>query len=627
MSGKNIDVTRLGFKNGEFKAWSASAKRVFVVLYKSFEDVETGNAGLESELKSFGNGLWKSEGWPSKKELSQFLYYKYRFVFQDSEYEVCDIWSKCASKNSLASRLTDITTEKKSFPEGFSSSYYNPFGTTGKEVKSFTDAVIFEMHIRDWSRILVKDSTGKYVEIADNKRLFEHLKELGVTHVQILPMFEYANLCEDKSYNWGYDPFNYNVPSGRYASEGFTDGIDSVRELRKMIQSFHDNNIAVNMDVVYNHTNGTGKNSIYDMTEPYYFYRTKEVADGKIEYYNGSGCGNEVASNRELVRAFIIDSLKHWMSDFHINGFRFDLMGVFEASTMKEIYEELKKIDPNVLVYGEPWCGGECKVQNGCEKSIIDECEGVACFNDDFRDAIKGAEFGGFKKGEVQGEFNDNGICLGLTGSLKKNGGFTVSQARTINYVECHDNFTLFDKLALSYLDRTDFCGDLYKEIGFAGLEVVKKQDMLCAAYVILAQGIPFIDGGQEFMRTKNGEDNSYISSDEVNQIDFSLKEKNSDVFNVYKGLFALRRTYSDAFGHNENATAQVVSPGVVFYQTGDFGIFYNASKKVFDAHCGSYNKLVDVSGGFVTESAFFCGNENVNSLAVKPLSFVILKK
>ena len=620
-----LDVSNFGFKDGCFTTWSPSAKKVSLLLYKTFDEVMKGAASLEIALEAGEEGVWKNSKPFTASELSGFMYYKYRFTFNDSEYEVCDVWAKCASKESRASRLCDIKTEKASFPKRFSHNYCNPFGKNGTESKSFTDAVIFEMHIRDWSRTYVKDSFGKFVEIAANDKLMDHLKELGITHVQILPMFEYANSCEDKNYNWGYDPYNFNVPSSRYTRGGFTDGVESVRDMRQMIQAFHDNGIAVNMDVVYNHTSGTGKYSIYDMTAPLYFYRMKMNEEGGWEYYNGSGCGNELASNKDIVRAFIIDSLKHWMQDFHINGFRFDLMGVFETSTMKEIYEELKKIDKNVLVYGEPWCGGECGVKGGCAKPVIDECEGVACFNDDFRDAIKGAEFAGFKKGEVQGVFNDNAICTGLTGSLKKNGGFTISSERTINYVECHDNFTLLDKLAISYLGRTAFRGDLYKEIGSSGLETVKKQNILSAAYVILAQGIPFINGGQEFMRTKMGDENSYISPDEINQIDFSFKEKNSDVFKAYKGLFALRRKNPQVFGHNDNASARVLKDGVVFYQTGDFGICFNASSEVFTFPCKDYKLMIDVLSGSVQEKNLLDFNNSEYSL--EPLSFVILKK
>ena len=198
------------------------------------------------------------------------------------------------------------------------------------------------MHIRDWSRAIVSDSTGKFLEIAESAKIIGHLKDLGVTHVQILPMFDYAQVNSDSGYNWGYNPYHYNVPEGRYVTSGYKDGTQAVREMRQRISALHDAGIAVIMDVVYNHTNSTGENSLYDKTVPQYFYRVK--ADGS--YSNGSGCGNEVATNHDMVRKYVIESLRHWMLDYHINGFRFDLMGLAEKETMKAVYDELYKIDP-----------------------------------------------------------------------------------------------------------------------------------------------------------------------------------------------------------------------------------------------------------------------------------------
>lgn len=623
---EDVDISKLGFINGGFATWSPFATKVSVLFYKDFSAVKNGSADAECEMENAGGGVWSLSSCAAEAFVKQNMYYKYRFTFKDEEYEVCDIWAKCASPDSIASELCDINSENKALPAGFDKNYYNPFGENGAQTKTYTDATIYEMHIRDWSRSFVKDSTGKFLEIADHKKLIEHLKELGVTHVQILPSFDYASTNADPSYNWGYDPYNYNVPEGRYVTSGYEDGAQAVCEMRAMIQAFHDNGIAVNMDVVYNHTSGTGKYSIYDMTVPGYFYRLKK-AGKKVEYYNGSGCGNEIASNHKVVREFILDSLRHWMKDFHINGFRFDLMGVFEAETMKEIYAELKKIDPNVLVYGEPWCGGECGVKNSCTKEVIDEANGVACFNDSFRDAIKGAEFCGFKQGQVQGVYNDKGICSGLTGSLKKNNGFTENPCHTINYVECHDNYTLFDKLAISYLDKTEFRGDLFNAIGIDGLEIVKKQDILSAAFVILAQGVPFINGGQEFMRTKQGDENSYISNDEINGVDFSFKEKFSDVFKAYKGLFALRHNNPEAFGANLEAEAVVLEEGVVSYKTGDFCIIFNARKTDFETTVEGYSTVVDVLSGEVVESALNAGKVGRVNVKIRPLGFNIYKK
>ncbi len=614
---EGIDVKVLGFKNGAFAAWSPFAKEVSVLFYKDYKSVRQGNVSSICKMAPGAEGVWSLPAEKACDFVKNNQYYKYRFTFADCVYEVCDIWSKCAGPDSLASELCELNPV----------SYFNPFGKNGKEDKVFSDALIFEMHIRDWSRAFVKDSSGKFLEIADAEKLMEHLKELGVSHVQLLPSFDYANTNEDLSYNWGYDPFNFNVPEGRYVTSGYDDGKQAIAEMRKMIDTFHKNGIAVNMDVVYNHTSGTGSHSIYDMTVPGYFYRLKKNDENGIEYFNGSGCGNELASNHKVVREFIIDSLKHWMLDYGINGFRFDLMGVFEPETMKEIYAELKKIDKNVLVYGEPWCGGECGVEKSCTKEVIDQACGVACFNDDFRDAVKGAEFCGFKMGQVQGVFNDKAISTGLTGSLKKNGGFTENPNRTINYVECHDNYTLFDKLAISYLGKTEFSGDLYREIGEEGLVTVAKQDILSAAFVILAQGVPFINGGQEFMRTKKGDENSYISSDEINAVDFSFKEKNADVFAAYKGLFALRRENPAAFGQNENAEAMALGEGVVLYKTGDFCVIFNARKDSFESRVEGYQVEVDLLSGEIREKVLDCDESGCVNVEVKPLSFIILKK
>ena len=323
------------------------------------------------------------------------------------------------------------------------------------------------------------------------------------------------------------------------------------------------------MDVVYNHTSGTGEDSIYDLTVPYYFYRFNE--DGS--YSNGSGCGNEIASGRTMVKAFIIKSLKHWMQDFHVNGFRFDLMGCLEMTTMEEIYAELYKIDKNVMVYGEPWTGGPSRVVKGANITnggSIKDCPDVACFDNVFRDAIKGAEFGGFAQGHVQGKFSDEAIVTALTGSKEK-----VSKVgQYLNYVECHDNYTLFDKLAISSLGLTSFSGDLY-EACRDKIEEIKKQDILAAAYIILAQGTPFLNGGQEFMRSKRGDENSYISGDDVNAIDLNLIKKNADLLQSYRGLLALRKVYSKYFGCNPDAKAETVKEGITQYTTGPFTVIF----------------------------------------------------
>lgn len=595
-----------------FKAWIPVAEKVELLLFEEAGDFKTSDASYE--MTRGDKGVWSY----TLDKSAGYKYYQYKITRGGTTVVVSDIWGKAASPDSVASQIVDISTDSSCGPEGgWEADYTNPFGNNGTEPKKYTDAIIYEMHIRDWSRAFVEDSTGKFIDLADSEEFVNHLTDLGITHVQLVPVFDYAQTNDDNSYNWGYNPYHYNVPEGRYV-ENMKDGSDSVKQFRIFIKKLHDAGIAVNMDVVYNHTSGTGDWSLYDKTVPKYFYRM----DSTGNYSNGSGCGNEVATNHKMVEKYVIDSLKHWMNDYHINGFRFDLMGLHETRFMKKVYEELSLIDPNVMVYGEPWTGGTAAVVNGVSKSTIDDCAGVACFNDDFRNAIKGAEYGGFQQGHVQGKFSDKEIVKGLKGSLKDDGGFTDVLGRSLNYVECHDNYTLFDKLAISYLGKTSYDGDLFTAIGPAGLEEVKKQDMLSAAFVFLAQGTPFINGGQEFLRTKKGDENSYESPDTINQIDIRFKETYSDVYNTYKGLIALRKANPAAFGANEAAEASTPRPGITKYTTGDFRVFFNATTSDYtipDGDKTGYTEAVDVSTGAVERGEI--------PSSVPPKEFVILKK
>lgn len=618
--GNDLGLTLSG-SQATFKAWIPVAEKVELLLFNEAGDFKTSDDSYEMDRDSVNKGVWSY----TLDNTVGYKYYQYKITRGGETVVVCDIWGKAASPDSVASQIVDISTDPSCAPEGgWENTYTNPFGANGTEVKKYSDAIIYEMHIRDWSRAFVADSTGKFIDLANSTEFVNHLTDLGITHVQLVPVFDYAQTNDDDSYNWGYNPYHYNVPEGRYVKD-MKDGSDSVKQFRTFIKKLHDAGIAVNMDVVYNHTSGTGDWSLYDKTVPQYFYRM----DSSGNYSNGSGCGNEVATNHKMVEKYVIDSLKHWMNDYHINGFRFDLMGLHETSFMKKVYEELSAIDPNVMVYGEPWTGGTAAVVNGVSKATIDDCAGsadknwVACFNDDFRNAIKGAEYGGFQKGHVQGKFSDKEIVKGLKGSLKEDGGFTTVLGRSLNYVECHDNYTLFDKLAISYLNKTSYDGDLFTAIGTAGLEEVKKQDKLSAAFVFLAQGTPFINGGQEFLRTKKGDENSYESPDTINQINIGFKKTYSDVYNTYKGLIALRKANPAAFGANAAAEASTPRTGVTRYTTGDFLVFFNATASDYpipDEDKRDYTKAVDVSTGAVEES-------EIIPSSVPAKGFVILKK
>lgn len=646
VTGKLIDewfsvsesvFSSFGYKNGVFTTWAPLASSAKVLLFTDSSAVEKKTSAKEIEMTKQVDGTWKTDD--VSADVGTNKYYKYKFVQPESTYETCDIWGKVASKNSEASQIIDINDSSLVVE----SNYVNPFGKNGTETKNYTEAIIYEMHIRDWSRAYVKDSTGTFEDITSSLgengagEFALHLKDLGITHVQILPMFEYAPADNnDKDYNWGYNPYNWNTPESRYV-KSMTDGTDAVLSMRKMIKAFHDAEIAVNLDVVYNHTNGTGAGSIYDMTVPKYFYRLS--ADGG--YANGSGCGNETATENVLVRKFVIDSLKHWMNDYHINGFRFDLMGLHETETMAEIYDALYEIDRNVLVYGEPWQSGGSPGQNLVTKAKIDECvssvhkndNGVACFNDTFRNAIKGSEYPNFSSGHVSYGFDDKSINEGLLGNA-----FTEKIGRSINYVECHDNNTLFDKLAgVALGGKSYMSGDLFTKLENSkntSLGVVKNQDILSAAYMFLAQGMPFINGGQEFLRTKQGDENSYKSKDAINQIDITMKETYSDVYNYYKGLIALRKS-SDAFLNAKSCTAETVKgsdgktlTGITKYicegESGDkFAVFFNATKDITAASSPFAGKRINVSSGKIEEGSAV---ENGQSFTLIGNSFVVIK-
>lgn len=601
--GSDLGVTLSGNK-ASFKTWAPLANDVKLLLFENSASLETPSK-IEQMNQDKESGIWSV----SNIDVASYKYYKFRITHGSKTNDVCDIYAKACSSNSVAAQIVDISKDSASMPDGWKTDYYNPFGNTGAETKSYTDAVIYEIHIRDWSRLEVSDSTGKFLDIADGKNVIKHIQDLGVTHVQILPAFDYAEKNEDSEYNWGYNPYHYNVPEGRYV-KNMTDGTDAVNQFRALINAFHDAKIAVNMDVVYNHTSGTGTGSLYDMTVPYYYYRL----DSDGNYSNGSGCGNETDSSAPMFRKYMIDSLKHWMIDYHINGFRFDLMGLHETEAMKEIYKALSEIDKNVMVYGEPWTGGSpSPVKSGVTKANIDECadstyseNGVACFNDDFRNAIKGSEYPSFSKGQAS--------SANCSTSLNRNlGGISFSKTigRSINYVECHDNLTLADKLALVMNGETQ--SKLGNWVGVSGetdrdgiiaqgrMPELQKRDMLSASYIFLAQGTPFINGGQEFLRSKKGDENSYKSDDDINEIKEVYMTEYADVTNYYKGLIALRKDYSEDFGKCSSISVKNLGTSGLAqkYTTTHFTVFFNADNKTY-----SIDSTEQVSGKIVTISS-----------------------
>ena len=377
----------------------------------------------------------------------------------------------------------------------------------------------------------------------------DHILDLGVTHVQILPSYDYATVDETKldtaQFNWGYDPKNYNVPEGSYSTDPYH-GEVRVNEMKQMIQTLHENGIRVNMDVVYNHTYNL-TDSWFQKTVPDYYYRKNGD-----NYSNGSGCGNETASERAMMRKYIVDSVVYWATEYHVDGFRFDLMGVHDLDTMKAVREALDQVDPSIMVYGEGWTGGESALPAAQQatKNHTYQLDRVGAFSDDIRDGIKGSVFDSLDKGFVSGKDGmEESIKFGVVAATphpqvmiskndKKSTNWSGQPGQSINYISCHDNLTFWDKLAISNADDSE--ADRVK------------MNKLGSAIILTSQGVSFMQAGEEMLRSKPNEksesgfdENSYCSLDATNSIKWDNKGNVIDTYEYYKGLIAFRKAHS----------------------------------------------------------------------------------
>ena len=450
--------------------------------------------------------------------------------------EVTDPYSIGSSMNSRHSAIIDL---KDTDPKGWHSHKI-------PKANNFTDAIIYEVHVKDFTGSITSgvEHRGKYLGFAEDgsnykgfKTGISHLKELGITHVHLLPVYDFYTVNEnkddfyrDENYNWGYDPELYNVVEGSYASKP-EEPTNRIKEFKELIMALHEAGIKVVLDVVYNHTY-KNYDSNFNRIMPRYYHRIRP--DGTFS--DGSGCGNEIASERPMVRKFILDSLKYWVNEFKVDGFRFDLMALTDLETIEKAVKMLRDINPDILIYGEPWAGGSTIMDpatmtlKGCQSDL-----NFAFFNDNIRDSVKG-DTNGDKKGFIQGESKYKlGVETGIVGSINYDSnhiGFTKNPSETINYINAHDDLILYDKIK--------------KTLPHMAEEDIVRLNKFGFSILFTSQGIPFIHGGNEFLRSKKMISNTYKSPLSINAIDWSLKEKNVDYYNYFKDLISLRKKYKE---------------------------------------------------------------------------------
>lgn len=587
-----------------FRVWSPVAHSINVKLYSE----GMGGNLLETLPMIRGDkGVWTIE----KCGDLHGVFYTYEVRALGQNYETQDIYSKAVGINGDRSMIIDLS---RTNPDGWDKD-------KGPKLTHQTDAIIYEVHLRD---ISIDENSGitmkgKYLGLTERGTKsteeeatgLDHLKEMGVTHVQILPFFDYATIDEtrlkDNRYNWGYDPKNYQVPEGGYSTDPYA-GAARIKELKTMIKALHNEGIGVIMDSVYNHTFDI-ENSCFHKTVPGYYYRYKQ--DGSA--FDTSACGNDTASDRFMFRKYIIDSVCYWALEYHVDGFRFDLMGLHDVETMNEIREALDRINPEIIIYGEPWNLGEGGLAQD-KKAIKDNmCKlnvRIGAFSDDMRDGIRGHVFGE----DIGGFVNYNGkwkrcqdgkettytmeelkelVKFGIVGSTKHPGvnykkiyyskaPWALEPTQTVNYASCHDNNTLWDKLNLSHPE--------------AFLEELINMDKMANFIVLTSQGIAFLHAGEEMLRSKPKEqgegyvENSFKSSDSVNKIRWIRKNQYKEVVNYYKGLIKLRKEHP-AFRMEKTSDIQ---KKLVFLNTSESSIAYTIFNHANDDKWGDIAVLIN---------------------------------
>ena len=593
-------------------------KKVNVLI----SDADNNEAQLVKSMKRVGAGKWQL----TVKNDLKGKYYLFG-VYNNAQPDLTPgVFAKAVGVNGQRGAIIDL---KDTDPEGWNED-------KRPELRNPVDLVIYEMHHRDFSIDYSSGikNKGKFLALTEPKAI-EHLKRLGVNAIHILPSFDYASVDESQpdkpQYNWGYDPLNYNVPEGSYSTNA-ADPKTRIKEFKQMVQALHKAGIRVILDVVYNHTfNIDGSN--FQKTYPGYYYRHRP--DGT--YSDGSGCGNETASEKPLMREFMVESVKYWVNEYHIDGFRFDLMGVHDIETMNLIRAELDKIDPSIYVYGEGWSAGSCAYpqEKLAMKANARQLNGIGAFSDEMRDALRGPFSDDRKGGFLAGMPNcEESIKFGIAGAIDhpqvdmtkvnySKAAWTNEPSQMIAYVSCHDDMCLTDRLRATVPNIND--------------DELIRLDLLAQTAVLTSQGVPFLLSGEEMLRDKKGEHNSFRSPDSINRFDWNNLKRYPQVFDYYSKLIALRKAHpAFRMGKAEEVKKNLVfldtPEGVVAFQLKnnaggdswkDIIVVLNANKteRAINVPEGLYTKVL--ANGKVDENGL--GILNGSSVTVAPQSALII--
>ena len=608
----------------EFSLFAPStAKKVTVRIYK---DGLKGKPIKTIQMKRSGEDLWQAV---VKGDLMGRFY-----TFDMGRGECPGVFAKAVGVNGKRGAIIDMA---RTNPVGWESDH-RPV------TKSPADLMVYEMHHRDFS--VAREGAkypGKFLALTEPWAI-SHLKELGVNAIHILPSYDYGSVDETRldtpQYNWGYDPVNYNVPEGGYSTDPYQPEA-RIREFKQMVQALHQVGIRVILDVVYNHTYDI-EHSNFQRTYPDYYYR--KTADG--QYSNGSGCGNETASEKPMMRQFMIESVKYWINEYHIDGFRFDLMGCHDIGTMNAIRKAVDAIDPTIFIYGEGWSAGACGLPNEQlgMKANIPQMPGIAAFSDEIRDALRGPFSDDTACGWLGGKDEAESLKFGIAGAIAhpqvdlskvnySKAPWALEPTQMMSYVSCHDDMCLVDRLKASIPSLKSSNGQLSD----SQMAELLRLDLLAQTAVFTSQGVPFMLSGEELLRTKLGVHNSFESPDSINHLDWGNKTKYPQVFDYYKNLIRLRQNHpafrlGNADLVRKNLDFIATNPGTVAFRLKNYAgrddwrniiVILNASKSSVEVTIPDGTYSVVCCDGVINENGL--GTIQGPGVVVDPQSALIL--